>query len=179
MPQPPLLPQETLERVERLARFDGLSLVVLGGLFALPAAAARDLPFASIGLLAAGAGAMELHGLGLLRGGEARGMGWIIASQPLLLAVIWSYGVLRMMFFELPPLPDGMSDMAKLGAAQWGLSVDDYFRRINQLIVGSLGVIALLYQGGMTVYYLRRRTAVAAALGNPEASDAEAGADQA
>jgi hypothetical protein len=165
MQQPPLLPQETLERVERLARFDGLSLIVLGGLFAIPAAAVRDIPFAAIGLLAAGAGALELHGLGLLRGGEARGMAWIIASQPLLLAVIWSYSVLRLLFFEAPPLPDSMADMARLGAAQWGMPVDEYFRRINQIIVGSLAVIALLYQGGMTIYYLRRRDAVAAALG--------------
>ena len=90
-------------------------------------------------------------------------MGWIIASQPLLLAVIWSYGALRLLFFEAPPLPDSMADMARLGAAQWGMPVDEYFRRINQIIVGSLSIIALLYQGGMTVFYARRRDAVAAA----------------
>ncbi|MFM7750642.1 MAG: hypothetical protein ACKPB0_09520 [Opitutaceae bacterium] len=169
MQQPPLLPEETLERVERLARFDGLSLLLLGALFAVPAAAVRDVPFAIIGLLAAGAGAIELHGLGLLREGDARGMNWLIGSQPLLLVVIWCYCVLRLLFFEPPPMPDGMADLAKAGAAQWGMPVEDYFRRVNQFIVGAVAVIALFYQGGMMLYYLRRREAVAAALGEPEA----------
>ena len=39
MQQPPLLPEETLARVLRLARFDGMSVLVLGGMFALIAAA--------------------------------------------------------------------------------------------------------------------------------------------
>ena len=174
MQQPPLLPEETLERVERLARFDGLSLLLLGALFAVPAAAVRDVPFAMIGLLAAGAGAVELHGLGLLREGDARGMNWLIGSQPLLLLVIWCYGGLRLLFFEPPPLPDGMAELAKTGASQWGLPVDAYFHRVNQLIVGAVSVIALFYQGGMTLYYLRRREAVAAALREPDEEPGDA-----
>ena len=150
--------------MERLARFDGITLVILGGLFAIAAASVRDIPFAVIGLLAAGAGAIELHGVGLLREGESRGISWLVASQPMLLVVIWCYGALRLLFFEPPPLTDGMLDVAKAGAAQWGIPVEEYFRRANQLIVGALSLIALLYQGGMTVYYLRRRAAVATAL---------------
>ncbi|MFM8336556.1 MAG: hypothetical protein ACKODK_13440, partial [Opitutaceae bacterium] len=169
MQQPPLLPEETLERVERLARFDGLSLLLLGALFAVPAAAVRDVPFAIIGLLAAGAGAIELHGLGLLREGDARGLNWLIGSQPLLLGVIWCYCVLRLLFFEPPPMPEDMADLAKAGAAQWGMPVEEYFRRVNQFIVGAVAVIALFYQGGMTLYYLLRREAVTTALGEPEA----------
>jgi len=164
MRQPPLLPAETLERVERLARFDGITLVILGSLFAITAASVRDVPFALIGLLAAGAGALELHGVGLLREGERRGMTWLVASQPMLLVVIWCYGALRLLFFEPPPLNEGMADIAKAGAAQWGMPVEEYFRRVNQIIVGTLSVIAVLYQGGMTLYYVRRRAAVAAAL---------------
>src|SRR5262245_17604351 len=62
MQQPPLLPEVTLFRVLRLARFDGMGAMLLGGIFALLSASAGDFPFASIGLLAAGAGAVELHG---------------------------------------------------------------------------------------------------------------------
>ncbi len=172
MRHPPLLPAETLERVERLARFDGITLVILGSLFAVAAASVRDVPFAVIGLLAAGAGAIELHGVGLLREGESRGMTWLVASQPMLLVVMWCYGALRLLFFEPPPLNEGMADIAKAGAAQWGMRVEDYFLRMNQVIVGALSLIALLYQGGMTLYYLRRRAAVAAALRIEEPSTA-------
>ena len=66
-----------------------------------------------------------------------------------------------------------MADLAKAGAAQWGMPVEDYFRRVNQFIVGAVAVIALFYQGGMMLYYLRRREAVAAALGEAEEEKSE------
>ena len=69
MQQPPLLPEETLVRVLRLAKLDGMGSVVLGTVFALMAAGAQEAPFAVIGLLAAGAGAIELHGASLLQEG--------------------------------------------------------------------------------------------------------------
>ena len=164
MPQPPLLPAETLVRVLRIARFDGLGSLVLGTLFALMAAGAHDVPFAVIGLLAAGAGAVELHGVSLLRESEERGMRWLIASQPFLLLVIWCYCGLRLTHFEAPPLPEGMGELAALSAAQWNLSVEQYFRVLNTLTIAVLATVALVYQGGMTVYYLRRRRPVAQAL---------------
>jgi hypothetical protein len=164
MQQPPLLPAETLVRVLRLARFDGLGALVLGTLFALMAAGAHDVSFAIIGLLAAGAGALELHGASLLREGEKRGMQWLIASQPFLLLVIWCYCGLRLAHFEMPPLPEGLSELATLSAAQWNMSVEQYFRLLNTLTVAVLAVVALVYQGGLTVYYWRRQRTVAQAV---------------
>lgn len=161
---PPLLPEETLARVLRLARFDGLSVLFLGTLFAVGAAAAKDLPFAAVGLLAAGAGAIELHGVGLLRQGEPRGMTWLIGSQPFLFLVIAAYCVLRMTHFDLPALPDRVRELAELSARQWRMSVDEYFRTINLIAAGVVGFVSLLYQGGMTLYYLRRREAVRRAI---------------
>jgi len=164
MQQPPLLPEETLVRVLRLAKLDGMGSVVLGTVFALMAAGAQEAPFAVIGLLAAGAGAIELHGASLLQEGEERGMNWLIASQPFLLLVIWCYCGLRFVHFELPTLPEGMSEFATLGAAQWGMSVEAYFRLLNTITVSVLALVALIYQGGMTLYYWRRRRPVAQAL---------------
>src|SRR5262249_17978142 len=100
---PPLLPQETLLRVLRVARFDGTGALILGGTFALMMASEHDFPFAAIGLLAAGAGAIELHGAALLKQGESRGMSWLVASQPYLLLVILAYCALRLWFVQIPP----------------------------------------------------------------------------
>jgi hypothetical protein len=161
---PPLLPEETLVRVMRLARLDGLSVLALGGVFALLAASSHEVPLAAIGLLAAGAGAIELHGASLLRGGEARGMNWLLASQPFLLLVLWAYCGLRVTQFELPELPEGAAELAAVSAAQWQLSVEEYLRRLNTITVGVVAVVGLAYQGGMTLYYWRRREAVARAL---------------
>jgi hypothetical protein len=170
MQQPPLLPEETLLRVLRLARFDGMGAMVLGGMFALFAATARDVPFATIGLLASGAGAVELHGTALLRQGEPRGMRWLIASQPLLLIVILSYCALRLWLVEIPPVPEAFETVFAASARQWNLSVEEYQRALNRITASAVALAAIAFQGGMTLYYLRRREPVYRAL---TADDAE------
>ena len=166
MPQPPLLPEETLTRVLRIARFDGTGALVLGGLFALLAASGGERGFAVVGLLASGAGAIELHGVGLLRQGEARGMNWLIASQPLLLAVILVYCALRLWFVELPPVPEDFQGIFAASAQQWGMSLPDYQRALNRVTILVLAAVAVGFQGGMVIYYVRRRAAVEQALAN-------------
>jgi hypothetical protein len=168
MQQPPLLPEETLIRVLRLARFDGMGAMVLGGMFALFAATARDFPFAAIGLLASGAGAVELHGLALLRQGEPRGMRWLVASQPLLLFVILSYCALRLWLVDIPPVPEAFETVFAASARQWNLSVEEYQRALNRITAGTVAVAAICFQGGMTLYYLRRREPVYRALAGSE-----------
>jgi hypothetical protein len=164
MQQPPLLPEETLARVLRLARFDGMGAMVLGGMFALIAAAVGDIPFAVIGLLASGAGAVELHGAALLRQGAPRGMTWLVASQPLLWLVILSYCAVRLWLVEVPPVPESFQNVLALSAAQWGMSVEAYQHALNRITVLAVAVIATGFQGGMTLYYLRRREPVYRAL---------------
>lgn len=164
MKQPPLLPEETLSRVVRIARFDGMGVLVLGSLFAVLSAAARDVPFAVIGLLAAGAGAVELHGVGLLHQAEPRGMRWLIASQPLLLFVILCYCALRLTYMEMPVLTDNWRAMMAVSAHNLGLTVEEYFALLNRITASVVAGVAFLYQGGMTWYYVRRRHAVERAL---------------
>jgi hypothetical protein len=98
--QPPLLPEETLIRVYRLARRDGLSVLMIAGAFALLTAAMGDRTGTAIGLLVSAAGAVELHGAHLLREGETRAMRWLIASQFYLMAVILAYCALRLLSFS-------------------------------------------------------------------------------
>jgi hypothetical protein len=164
MQQPPLLPEETLARVLRLARFDGMGALVLGGMFALVAAAARDFPFATIGLLASGAGALELHGAALLRQGEPRGMRWLVASQPFLWFVILTYCALRLWLVEIPPVPEAFQGVFAASARQWNMSVEDYQRALNRITAFAVAAAATGFQGGMMLYYLRRRNAVQRAL---------------
>lgn len=164
MQQPPLLPEEVLNRVTRLARFDGLSVLVLGTLFALNTALAKNVPFALIGLLATGAGAIELHGVALLREGEPRGVNWLIASQPFLFVVMVAYCVTSAHHFEMPPIPDQLRELVEFSAQQWKMSVEQYFRTMNTLVATIVGFVSFFYQGGMTLYYWRRRNAVQQAL---------------
>lgn len=164
MQLPPLLPEEILVRVIRLARIDGLGVLLLGSLFAIFAATSGEAGFAVVGLLAAGAGAAELHGVGLLRAGEARGVRWLIACQPFLLLVIYGYCWLRLTHFEMPPIPEGLQETIERSAQQLNMTVEDYFRFVNRLTAQLVAVVATFYQSGMMVYYLRRRKAVERAL---------------
>jgi hypothetical protein len=165
MQAPPLLPEETLARVLRLARFDGLGVVVLAGAFSLLAAAAGEKAYALAGLAAAGAGAVELHGVARLRLGDPLGLRWILASQPLLLAAVWTYCALRLTGSEMPPLPEELRATVEVTAAELGLSPADYLRLVHRVTHGLVAGLATAYQGGLFWYYWRRRDPVRQALG--------------
>src|SRR4051812_34081115 len=96
MQQPPLLPERVLARVRSIAHKNGLSVVLIASIAAV-LEASRGLALTAIaGLFAAGAGAMEMHGAGLLRHGHKQGMIWLIRAELLLLAVIWIYCGVRL-----------------------------------------------------------------------------------
>jgi len=168
MQQPPLLPEETLVRVIRLAKLDGTSVLVLGSVFALMSAARGDSAFAVVGLLATAAGAVELHGSGQLRQGEPGGMRWILLSQPFLYLVVLAYCYLRLSHFEMPPIPDRFREAFEISAQQVGLSVEDYLRTLNRVSIQAVAGASTLYQGIMTYYYFKRRGAVETALASDQ-----------
>jgi hypothetical protein len=165
--QPPILASEILRHVLRVARFDGLSVLFLAGFFALVSAASGDVSGAAFGLLIAAAGAVELHGMGLLRGADRRGMSWLVASQLYLLSVVLGYVGYRL----ANPDSDPLLKMAKSALTdeirQAGMDPVQFmaeFPRELRLLYMAVGGLTILYQGGMAVYYMRRRAAVEAAI---------------
>jgi hypothetical protein len=168
--QPPKLNSEILRRVLRIARFDGLSVLVLAGFFALISAASGDVSGAAFGLLIAAAGAIELHGMALLRTIDRRGMTWLVSSQLYLMTVVLGYVGYRMANSDSDPLVKLVkSAVATDGVElqQAGLDpakvVADFPAQLRLLYLAVAG-LTILYQGGMAIYYIRRRKAVEAAL---------------
>jgi hypothetical protein len=164
MKPPPFLPEETLPRVLRVARLDGMSVAFIAGLFALLAALAGDALGAVIGLLVAGAGAIELHGATLLVHGEPRGMNWLITSQVFLMATVTSYCGLRLLHPGLAPLLAAVTDEMKVSLATAGWTPERFVRFIYTTTYYAVAIVTLVYQGGMALYYYRRRESVARAL---------------
>lgn len=169
MKAPPLLPEETYFRVLRAATVDGISVMAVAGLLALAAAAVRDFPNAGIGLLVAAAGAIELHGAGLVRAGDARGMNWMIASQPFLMLVLLGYCAMRLYSPDFGPVNAALDAGLPAQSAEQRAMAEDLARSLYTPMYVALAIGTVLFQGGMAVYYWRRRAAVTAALeGEPE-----------
>ncbi len=165
--QPPLLPVEILNRLLRLARLDGTIVLALAGAFALASAAGGNRLEVLIGVLVAGAGALELHGAGLLRTGEVRGISWLVASQLYLLTAVLGYVALRLVSFDPSLINLIMTETLRQKYLDAGLShaqIDQVVEWSYYLTYAILGVLTFLYQGGMAIYYFRRRDAVARAL---------------
>lgn len=185
---PPPLPAEILRRVLRLASLDGHLLLYVAGFFALVSAANRDAIGAVAGCLAAGAGALELHGTGQLRQGDNRGMDWLVRSQFLLLGTILLYAAHRMAVLDLEfvrsQLPQAKAMMKEMlpPTRESEEVIREFFsdenqvlesyKVIHQFIYTTIGFVSLLYQGGMALYYHRRRPAVAQALDEGELPEA-------
>ena len=168
MKAPPLLPEETLYRVLRTANMDGISVLAIAGFLALGSASMGDFYGAGIGLLVAAAGAIELHGSGLLRSGETRGMNWLLASQPYLLAILLGYCALRLISFDPTLLKQAVTADVRQAIAQAGYQEDHFLKVVYTATYLTLAVGTILFQGGMTLYYWRRREAVTAALSDGE-----------
>jgi hypothetical protein len=143
---------------------DGLSVLLVAGIFAVLQGAGGDVPGAMVGLLVAGAGAIELHGVGLLEEGEPRGMDWLIGSQIFLLVALLGYCAIRLTNLEVPPVPDALAPMIDASAARLNLSREEYLRWVQRLGLQIVAAVSLFYQGGMGIFYVRRREIVRRAL---------------
>ena len=161
--KPPLLPSEVLRRVVRVSMFDGVSVLLVAGACALISAASRDVFAAVIGLLVAGAGGMEMNGAAMLRAGDARGMRWLFWSHFQIGGSMMVYVAARLLNPEIAPLRRVVTPELAEQIQQVGLTVDQFLIEMMRIVYFSLIAATVLYQGGMTIYYTRRRAAVMAA----------------
>ncbi len=134
------------------------------GAFALVSAASREAPGALVGLMVAAAGAIELHGVGLLRIGDSRGTRWLISSQAYLLCVMLSYATVRMLHPDIAELRPVVTEELAAQIHQAGITTDEFLVEFVRLVYVAVAGASVLYQGGMIIYYLRRRRALAAAV---------------
>lgn len=150
-------------------------MLAIAGFLAVLSAAAGDYLGAAIGIVIAGAGVFELHGASLLRAGHARGVNWLVGSQLYLLLCVLGYCTLRLTRMTLPTVPDELASAIDLNAQQFGMSTREYLTMVYRGAFQLVALLTLFYQGGMALYYQRRRAAVEAALvdGPPPVPDGE------
>ena len=166
--QPPLLPIETFARVLRTARLDGMGALLIATFFALTAASIGEISGATVWLLVAGTGAIELHGVALLRAGGKRGMNWLVASQYLLLLVVLAHCALRLTHYDPTAMREALTDEMKSTLTQANYDEEDFLQTVYFATYAVIAGAMLIYKLSLARYYHRRRAAVIAAVDGAE-----------
>jgi hypothetical protein len=178
MSKPPPLPAAVLTRVLRITAIDGRVLVFLAGGFALISALAADWTGAIVGGLAAAAGVIELRGRRRLMANDITGVNWLVRSQILLLAIILIYVTYQLVSYNPQQMLDQFEHVLNETQRANGLEVTplselvgmtrkEFVAFVKSGVRNSyiaVAVLSILFQGGLAVYYHRKRPALAKAL---------------
>jgi hypothetical protein len=168
--KPPRPPEEVLRRVLKFSRLNGWSVAVFAGLSTLVALAFGEPMGIAVSLLVTLGGALEVHGYRLLKRRNIDGLRWLIRSQLVVLGVIGVYAVSRLASFDEGTVREAFTSDMRASLSDLGLSLEDILplvRRTFLLLYGGVLAVTLLYQGGLALYYHRRRPAIEIALQPP------------
>lgn len=168
-------PQETLQRVIRVARFNGWTVVVIAGLATLAALFPPTWLDLVIGGGVFAGGVIELRGLKHLRqsADADRAVTLLVRAQLLILALIWLYSLAQVTFNLRPTVNELTELFAQMGADPsaladfFGMDANTLARDFCYLLYGMVSLTSVFYQGGLALYYHRRRAAVHEALSSP------------
>jgi len=161
---PPLLPATALQRVGKLARFDGLTVLAVAGCFAAVSLAMCDWAGTAICLGAAGAGAAEWHGGMLLKTRRPGCLRWLVGSQLCLLGLVWIYAAWRYTHYDPQFISALVEPFVRERLEEAFLTMDDlapaleFAHRLTYLLLATL---SLAYQGGLAWYYARQQSVLA------------------
>jgi len=162
--------EKVYRRVLFIAALDGWSVIGAAGLGTLVTLVFGDLGGSFVGLLVAGAGAMELHGRRQLRRRDAGGMRWLVRAQTFLLGVILIYCVSRLGSFDPETAMANLTPDMEVALREAGLTRADIQPLVHATFVATYATVAaltLIVQGGLTLYYRSRTPRVTAFLAAP------------
>jgi len=161
-------PQEkSLKRVLAISRLNGWSVAVVASLGTIATLLLGDLTGTLVGLLAIGSGVMEIRGHRLVARRQAEGMKWLVRSQLLLLGVLLAYCATRLGSFDAETAMANLTPDMEAVLKEAGLERADILPLVRITYLATYGAVALtclIYQGGMALYYSRKRDPVTQAL---------------
>jgi len=170
MKKPPPTPEEQLQRVLRVAKTNGLSVVIIAALGTL--ISLGDWLGMAVGVAIIIGGRMELAGRKQLLRGDATGVRQLVRSQWVVLGAIEVYCLMKLGFDR----DHGVSQELRSAMIEMGIDMVQLEPSLRLAFYGTYGAVALItfvYQGGMARYYGRRagvvQEAIAARLRPPPA----------
>lgn len=147
-----------IARAAKLGLGNGMGYAVFGGLSLLYALPSWDLIGIAIGAVLLGVGLHERAQSKCLLQADANAPSRLASGELVLLGAIVTYGVLGLTV--LPAAGDRIAQ--QLGGAQaLGIDIQQLANSVSIVWYATIIAVALLYQGGMARYFLKRRAEVA------------------
>jgi hypothetical protein len=161
MKKPPKTPEEQLQRILRIAKTNGLSVVIIAALGTL--ISLGDWLGMAVGVAIIIGGRMELAGRKQLVGNDATGVRQLVRSQWVVLIAIEAYCVIKILFDH----DHGVSQELRSAMIEMGIDMvqlEPSLRLAFYATYIAVALITLVYQGGMARYYGRRAGVVQEAI---------------
>lgn len=155
MKKPPPTPEAQLQRVLRIAKLDGVSVLVIAGLSLL--ISLGDWFGMAVCVTIVCGGWLELSGRKQLLGGDATGIRRMVKAQLLVLVAIEIYCLVNLKQGMGPEVREAIAglDMPELEPA---------FRSAFSATYIAVALVTVVFQGGMARYYGKKAGVVRAAL---------------
>jgi len=159
--KPPLTPEAQLQRVLRIAKTNGLSVVIIAGLGTV--LSLGDWFGMAVGAAIIWGGWMELKGRKQLLAGDSAGVRVLVRSQVIVLVAIEVYCLVKLGFDRT----HGVSPELRTAMIDLGIDMAELEPSLRLAFYGTYSLVALLtvvYQGGMARYYGKKGPVIQQAL---------------
>ena len=175
--KPPPLPEAVYHRVMLVAKIDGYLVLIGAGMSAFLLAGVGLIVPAVAMCLAAGAGAMEVHGSQQLARGNATAVNWLVRAQLFLMLIILVFIVYLLTRLDASSIsaqiPEFRRQMTEL-SRKWN-SENPYDQFTDSQLASMMrtsfpmacyfvAIVTCIYSSLMARYYHKRRAAIAQAL---------------
>lgn len=155
--KPPLTPEAQLQRVLRIAKTNGMSVVIIAGLGFL--ISIGDWLGMAVGATVFYGGWTELKGRKQLEAGDAAGVRRLVQAQLIVLGAIEAYCLIKLGFDS----NHGVSSELRTAMSDMGIDMTEMEPSLRLAFYGTYSAVALItvvYQGGMARYYSRKASVV-------------------
>ncbi|HZM01080.1 MAG TPA: hypothetical protein VFD43_12600 [Planctomycetota bacterium] len=143
-----------LARAAQLGRSNAWGYAIFGVLTLLLAALGPDPLALAVGAVVTGVGVAQLRAARRLRAADPRAPRAMARNELLLMGAIGLYALLKLTL--LAETGEALRSSG-VDATGLGLDIEELARSLNTLVYSGVLAVTLLYQGGLALYFLRRR----------------------
>ena len=152
-----LISEKRIRRAEQISRVNSWSIIGFAGLSSVVVLFLGNFYGVLVGLAVVLGGYFELRGHQYLRKREISAIPWLVGSQLYLIVVLWAYSLKNLLSFDASnpwaPFSRGMKEF--ILAINPDVQLVEGMLKVSYFLVYlSLILAVLIYQGGLSIYYM-------------------------